>query len=166
MFLFQLENNYLIILLIYKTQPQQKSLKNYQRLCFKHFAQLWTKLVETKVGNQVNSRNASIFQIPNSPPDLFISMLDLVQFCCQNNKALETTLIWGERGFFTEKQIFYFVSTVLSKIVGYLYLFKKPSETVEKYCNACWWTVCFKCNQFEVIKMIYLKLKLILSTKI
>ena len=30
--------------------------------------QPWTKLVETKVENPVNSRNDSIFQIPSSPP--------------------------------------------------------------------------------------------------
>ena len=30
--------------------------------------QPWTKLVETKVENPVNSRNGPIFQISNSPP--------------------------------------------------------------------------------------------------
>ena len=44
-------------------------------------------------------------------------MLNLAKFCFQKPKTLPTTLILGERGFFTEKQIFYFVSTVLSKIV-------------------------------------------------
>ena len=80
--------------------------------------QPWTKLVETKVENPVNSRNDSIFEIPNSPPYPPISMLTLAKFCCQKPKTLPTTLTWGERGFFTERQIFYFVSTVLSKIVA------------------------------------------------
>ena len=81
--------------------------------------QPWTKLVETKVENPVNSRNDSIFQIPISPLYPPMSMLNLAKFCFQKPKTLPTTLILGERGFFTEKQIFYFVSTVLSKIVGY-----------------------------------------------
>ena len=61
--------------------------------------QPWTKLVETKVENPVNSRNDSSFQIPNSQ----ISMLNLAKFCFQKPKTLQTTLIWRERGFFTEK---------------------------------------------------------------
>ena len=65
--------------------------------------QPWTKLVETKVEKPVNSRNDSIFQIPNSSPYPPISMLNLAEFCCQKPKTLPTTLIWGERGFFTEK---------------------------------------------------------------
>ena len=68
-----------------------------------NFPQPWTKLVETKVENPVNSRNDSIFQIPNSPPYPPISMLNLAKFGCQKPKTLPTTLIWGERGFFTEK---------------------------------------------------------------
>ena len=80
--------------------------------------QPWTKLVEIKVENPVNSINDSIFQIPNSPPYPQVSMLNLAKFCCQKPKALPTTLICGERGFFTEKEIFFFVPTVLSKIVG------------------------------------------------
>ena len=89
------------------------------------FLQTWTKLVETKLENPVNSRNDSIFQIPISPLCPPISMLNLAKFCFQKPKTLPTTLILGERGFFTEKQIFYFVSTVLSKIVGYWYFLKK-----------------------------------------
>ena len=81
--------------------------------------QPWTKLVETKVENPVNSRNDSIFQIPNSPPYPPISMLNLAKFCCQKPKTLPTTLILWERGFFTRKKIFYFVARVFSKIVGY-----------------------------------------------
>ena len=66
------------------------------------------------------------FQIlPLTPP---ISMLNLAKFCCrQKPKTLPTTLIWGERGFFTGKQIFYFVSTVLSKIVGTKFQLKLTS---------------------------------------
>ena len=82
--------------------------------------QPWTKLVETKVENPVNSRNVSVFKIPNSPPYPPTSMLNLAEFCCQKPKNLPTTLIWRERVFFSEKQIFYFVSTVLSKTVGYI----------------------------------------------
>ena len=44
-------------------------------------------------------------------------MLNLAEFCCQKSKTLPKRFILWERGFFTEKQIFYFVSTVLSKIV-------------------------------------------------
>ena len=46
-----------------------------------------------------------------------ISMLNLTKFCCQKPKNYRTTLIWVERDFFIEKQIFYFLSTVLHKIV-------------------------------------------------
>ena len=53
--------------------------------------------------------NKSSIQIPNSPPYPLISMLNLAKFCCQKPKTLSTTLIWGERGFFTGKEIFDFV---------------------------------------------------------
>ena len=46
-------------------------------------------------------------------------MLNLAKLCCQKPKTLRTTLIFGERVFFDQKYIFYFVSRVLSKIVGY-----------------------------------------------
>ena len=52
---------------------------------------------------QVNSRNDSIFKIPNSPPYPPISMLNLAQFCCQNPKTFPKKFIWAERGFFNEK---------------------------------------------------------------
>ena len=61
--------------------------------------QPWTKLVETKVENPVNSRNDSIFQIPISPSYPPISILNLAKFCCQKPKTLPTILIWGERDF-------------------------------------------------------------------
>ena len=32
-----------------------------------------------------------------------ITKLNLAKFCCQKPKTLPATLIWGERGFFTEK---------------------------------------------------------------
>ena len=111
--LFSHQNNYFAILLIFNTQPWLKLLKNYELLCFKNFPQSWTKLVETKVENAVNLRNDSIFQIPNSPLYPQTSMLNLAKFCCQksktfrfccqNPKTVPTTLIWGERGFFTAK---------------------------------------------------------------
>ena len=44
------------------------------------FLQTWTKLVETKLENPVNSRNDSIFQIPISPLYPQISMLNLAKF--------------------------------------------------------------------------------------
>ena len=44
-------------------------------------------------------------------------MLNLAKFCSQKPKTLRTTLIWGGEVFFTEKEIFCFISTVLSKIV-------------------------------------------------
>ena len=70
---------------------------------YQTFLQPWTKLVEIKVENPVNSRNDSSFPIPNSSPDLPISMLTLGKFCCQKPKKSPTTLISGERGFFTGK---------------------------------------------------------------
>ena len=98
-----------------------------------------------------------MLQVPNSTLYPLMSMLDLDTFCCQKRKTLPTTtLIWWERGFFTEKQIFYFVSTVLSKIIGYWYCFKKPSQFPQWYLNACWCTVCFKFRQFQVIKVTYI----------
>ena len=111
--LFSHQNNYFAILLIFNTQPWLKLLKNYELLCFKNFSQSWKKLVETKVENAVNSRNDSIFQIPNSPLYPQTSMLNLARFCCQKSKTfrfccqkpktLPTTWICGERGFFTAK---------------------------------------------------------------
>ena len=53
----------------------------------------WTKLVETKFENPVNSRNDSIFQIPKSPSYPLISMLILTKFCCQKSKTLAKALI-------------------------------------------------------------------------
>ena len=47
-------------------------------------------------------------------------MLNLAKFRFQKPKTLPTTLILGERGFYAEKQIFYFLSTVLSKIVAFI----------------------------------------------
>ena len=64
---------------------------------------------ETKCEKRVNPRNKSFIQIPNSPPYPLISMLNLAKFCCQKPKTLSTTMIWGERGFFTGKEIFDFV---------------------------------------------------------
>ena len=79
--LFGYQSNYFTILLIYKTQPWLKSLKNYfKSLCFKNFSQRWTKVVETKLENLVNSKNDLIFQILNSPPYAAISNLSLTKF--------------------------------------------------------------------------------------
>ena len=72
-------------------------------IVFLIFLQPWIKLVERKVENPVNSRNGSIFQVPNSPLYHPISMLNQAKFCCQKLKTLRTTLICGERGFFTKK---------------------------------------------------------------
>ena len=43
------------------------SIRTYLNYATKKL-QSWTKLVETRVENPVNSRNGSIFQIQNSPP--------------------------------------------------------------------------------------------------
>ena len=64
-----------------------------------NFPQPWTKLVEIKAENPVNSRNDLIFQIPNSPPYPPISMLNLAKFCCQKPKTLSAALFWGRRVF-------------------------------------------------------------------
>ena len=95
-----------------------------------------------KLENPVNSRNDSIFQIPNSSPYPPILMLNLAKFSCQ--KLCQQHWFGGERGFFTEKLIFYFVSTFLSKIVGYWYFLRKPSQIAQWCWNACWCTARFK----------------------
>ena len=46
----------------------------------KNFSQRWTKVVETKLENLVNSKNDLIFQILSSPPYAAISMLSLTKF--------------------------------------------------------------------------------------
>ena len=81
--------SFLVTILLYNLQP-------------------WTKLVETKVENPVNSRNDSSFQIPNSPPYPPISMLNLAKFCCQKPTTLPTTLLCGGEGFFHRKIDFLF----------------------------------------------------------
>ena len=106
--LFSHQNNYFAILLILNTQPWLKLLKNYELLCFKNFSQSWKKLVETKVENAVNSRNDSIFQIPNSPLYPSKSILNLAKFCCQKPKTLPKTLILGERVFSLKNRFFIF----------------------------------------------------------
>ena len=60
-------------------------------------------------------------------------MLNLVKFCFQKPKTVRATLICGERGFLAEKEIFYFVLTVLSKIAVYLYFLKKTPQIAELY---------------------------------
>ena len=114
------------------------------------------KLVKTKVENPVNPRNGSSFQIQDSPPYPPISMLNLVKFCCQKPKTLQTTLIWGEGGFSAKKYFFHFLSTVLCKIVGYWYFLKTTPQIAEWYWNACWCAVSFKFNQVQVIKVIFI----------
>ena len=102
------------------------SWNSYQRLCFKNFPQPWSKLVETKFENLVNSRNDSIFQFANSLPHPPKSMLNLAKFFFWKPKTFQKTFgDFGEEGFFTEKEIFYFVATDLSKIVGYGHSCKK-----------------------------------------
>ena len=54
-----------------------------------------------------------------------ISILNLAKYCFQKPKTLQTTLIWEDRSFSTEKKILYFVSKVLSKILHYSYFLKK-----------------------------------------
>ena len=104
------QNNYFTIFLIYKTQRQVKSLKNYQRLCFKNFPQPWKKLVETKVENPVNSRNDTIFQIPNSPSYPSIPMFNLASICSQKPETLRTSLNCGGERFFSLKNRFSILS--------------------------------------------------------
>ena len=119
--LFRLRNGFFVLISIsvnkldvirffflYQTRWKQTKSLNFHSKVFQYLKvynklQPWTKLVETKVENPVNSRNDSIFEIPNSPPYPPISMLTLAKFCCQKPKTLPTTLTWGERGFFTEK---------------------------------------------------------------
>ena len=50
---------------------------------------------------------------------LYRLILNKARFCFQMPKTSQITLIWRERGFFAEKYILYFVSTVFSKIVGF-----------------------------------------------
>ena len=72
--------------------------------------QSWTKLVRTKFQNPVNSRNGSVFQIPNFSSYPPISMLNLAKFCYQEPKTLRTTLIWVERDFVLLKNRFCILS--------------------------------------------------------
>ena len=113
-----------------------------------------TKFVETKVENPVNSRNDSIFQIPNSFLYPLISMLNLGKFCCQKPKTLPITLISCERELFSLKNWFLFCLKILSKIVGYWYFLKKSSLIAQWVWNTCWCILCLKFNQFQVIKVI------------
>ena len=53
--------------------------------------QPWTKIVETKVESLLNSRNESIFQILNYPPDAPVSILNQAKVSSQIPKTLQTT---------------------------------------------------------------------------
>ena len=100
---------YLISALITEEMLQVEVTDKLWKISVKLLLQPWTKLVEIKVENPVNSRNDSIFKIPNSPPYPPISMLNLAEFCCQKPKNLPTTLIWG-RGVFSLKNRFSILS--------------------------------------------------------
>ena len=89
------------------------------------------KLVDTKVENPVNWRNGPIFQIPISPPYLPLSLLNLVKFCCQNPKTLQTTLIW-EKGAFWMKNRLYVLS---QQICPRLYYWHKKLKQTFKLLN-------------------------------
>ena len=54
-------------------------------------------------------------------------MTQLFKFkcCSQKPKNFPATLIWGERDFFIEKQIFYFISTVFVEDCMLLIFFEK-----------------------------------------
>ena len=113
--------------------------------------QPWTKLFETKVENPVNSRNSSIFQIPDSLPYPSISMLNQAQFCCQKPKTMWTTLIWGEMGFSLKIDFLFCLNSFVQdcSMIGfstticpnylhgtYIYLWKTVNKTV--YQKVSW----------------------------
>ena len=82
---------------------------------------------------------------PNSkfsplPP---LSVLDLTRFCCQKHKTLQTTLMG----------IFFWLKN-RKYILGYWYFFKVTHQMDEWYSSACWYVLCFKPNNFQVIKEI------------
>ena len=103
---------------------------------FQHASDI--KIKKIKVINMVSiKRNTHIIHwniFPFSQNTLQTKSLkkfNLRKFCFQKSKTLETTLIWGGRDFFSEKKIFYFFSTVLSKIVGYWHFLKKMLQIAE-----------------------------------
>ena len=55
-----------------------------------------------------------------------------------------------------KNNFFCFISTVLSKIVGYWYFLKNTPQMAEWYWNPCWCTVSIKISQVQVIQVIYI----------
>ena len=80
---------------------------------------------------------------------------------CSNSSVVAKSLKicqqhwFAARGILSLKNRFSILShQFLSKIVWYWYFLKKPSPIAQWYWNACSCTVCFKFNQFQVIKVI------------
>ena len=60
----------------------------------------------------------------------------------------------GGEGFFHWKIDFLFCLNSFVQDCRLLIFLKKPFQIAQWYCNACWCNVCFKFNQFQVIKVI------------
>ena len=108
---------YFTIPLMYEKRILLNSLKSYY--CFPFKNGLEPSGLKT---------NGSIFQIPNSPSNRAIWILNLAKSCWKNPKTSQTTLISGEKGFLAEKEIFYFVLNVLSKTVVYEWIYSSHLE--------------------------------------
>ena len=73
------------------------------------YLQFWTKFVETKIKNLVNSRNGLIFQIPNSPPYPLMTV-EADQFFIVKHPKLCEQHWFGGRGVFSLKNRFSLLS--------------------------------------------------------
>ena len=118
--------------------PMQRFLNGQSLSSIKYYFSMHLTLKSRKVINMVSiKRNTHIIHwnifsfSQNTLQTKSLKKFNLRKFCFQKSKTLETTLIWGGRGFFSEKKIFYFFSTVLSKIVGYWHFLKKMLEIAE-----------------------------------
>ena len=73
--LFSRQDSGLIILLMYKTQPQQRLYQIVNTFCKPKLLWPSTKIVETDTKVPVNSWNALLFKKWNPPPYLLLSVL-------------------------------------------------------------------------------------------
>ena len=118
---------------------------------FSNFLQSSRKLVETNVKVPLNSRNGSLFKKEKNPSYPPISMLNLGKFCCHQPKTSQTTLNWGGEGIFQGN--FFFSSFVQD---CRLLIIFEIFEITEKYQNVYWHAVCFKSDQVQVIKVVFM----------
>ena len=107
--------------------------------------QSWWKLVERKVkvpAFTFSKTKSALAPYINVESDEFL-LSKAWNFA--NNHDLR------EKVFYCIKSTFYFVSAILSKIVGYWYFQKIPLQLAEWYWNASWCFVYSISNRFQVI---------------